>query len=697
MATPPPPTADISSARALYREGRFGEARDAFGRVAGAAKTSDERTDALVGAATAAFQVQDDNGALASLEQAVAGAAPGSASGLRAAYLLLGHYNGTGRFEDGVRLFRTWAATAGASPIGPYFQSGGASALAGAGRAAEAAALWQALLADSSTSPALREAIFRAEAGVARANGDDVELGAALSALVGASNDPATRVELSEVLGRLGDDAGMVAQLRAVVSGSPASVYAGIALDRLAAGGYTVDGGQAGLVYYRHGLYAKAEAALVQAVSEPGVTAEQFAFRAFYLGATYEDTGRPDLAVRWYDAAGGSGASSAFVHRARYWAARVTEDEGDAAAASSRYVQLATSGPAGEFSQEAAFRAGYTLYKSGDTDGALAAWDATTTNATARLEYWRGRALAAAGRGADATQAYRRAVTLGRYELHGLEAARELGEGISLDVSYHPRDLSRPMEWDAITTWLKTRIGGEPRETRPTAACELASVGLVSAAEEEIRSADESADTWGTFALLKEASGCGLTSVAAQLAVNLRVAAGVSSDESPVELLRLSYPVDFAATLDREAKKAGVDPLFLAALVRQESFWNPSAGSTAGALGLTQVIPETGRAIAAQLGVVEFEPSDLFRPALSLEFGAYYLGGELRAYPGNPLLALAAYNAGPGPAARWAASGATRAADLVEVVDYTETRNYVTYIYEAYAHYLRAWGPVGTN
>ena len=696
VGTPVPPTADISGARALYREGRFGEARDAFRRVAEVTRSADERTDALVGSATAAFELNDDVAALAALEMAVASAPGGSASGLRAAYLLTDHYDAADRYEDAVAVYTKWAPAAAASPIGPYFLNAGAIALGGVGRIVEADAVWEHVLNGASSSPALRTSVYRAQAGLARAQGDDVRLRQALTALVAATGEPGARIELSEVSGRLGDSVGMLGQLRAIVAQSPASVYAGIALERLQAGPYAVDAGQAGLVYYRHGSYARAAAVLREAVAEPGISAEQLAFRGFYLGATYEDSGEPQLAVRFYDLAAESGANSAYVHRARYWAARVTEGEGDAAEASRRYVSLVREGPPGEFSQEAAFRAGYVLFRTGDTRGAIATWDDVSGSTSARLEYWRGRALAASGAALEATQAYRRAVTLGRYDLHGLEAARELGEGISLDVRYQVRDLSRPIDWAVIETWLRSRIGGGPSARTATAACELASGGLRSAAEQEILSADAASDIWDSYVLMKEASQCGLTSVAAQLAVKLRVDAEVSSEEPPADLLRLSYPIDFAVTLDGEARKAGVDPLFLASLVRQESFWDPSAGSVAGALGLTQVIPQTGRAIADQLGVVDFEPQDLFKPSVSLEFGAYYLGGELRGYA-SPLLALAAYNAGPGPAARWSAAGSTRAADLVETIDYTETRNYVTYVYEAYAHYLLAWAtPIGS-
>lgn len=59
---------------------------------------------------------------------------------------------------------------------------------------------------------------------------------------------------------------------------------------------------------------------------------------------------------------------------------------------------------------------------------------------------------------------------------------------------------------------------------------------------------------------------------------------------------------------------------------------------------------------------------------------------------GDPLLALSAYNAGPGNAMRWAERDRATGADLVESIDYLETQRYVAYIVEAYAHYLLAWG-----
>ncbi|MEX1102760.1 MAG: lytic transglycosylase domain-containing protein, partial [Dehalococcoidia bacterium] len=181
----------------------------------------------------------------------------------------------------------------------------------------------------------------------------------------------------------------------------------------------------------------------------------------------------------------------------------------------------------------------------------------------------------------------------------------------------------------------------------------------------------------------------GLPDVAARLAVRLRSELGLTWAQAPMDLMRLSYPVDYVTLLDAEARANGIDPLFFAALIRQESFWDANAGSHAGALGLTQVIPPTGEAIAQSLGV-DFAPADLFRPAVSLKFGANYIAGQLRAF-GNPYHALAAYNAGPGNAERWANFAGGSPADFAEAVDFAETQGYVISVMEHYAHYMAAY------
>jgi len=115
--------------------------------------------------------------------------------------------------------------------------------------------------------------------------------------------------------------------------------------------------------------------------------------------------------------------------------------------------------------------------------------------------------------------------------------------------------------------------------------------------------------------------------------------------------------VPYGAEITAAAQRHGIDPALLAGLVRQESNFDPAAGSPAGARGLTQLMPGT----AAGLGV-----TDVTDPLQSLDGGARYLKQQLDAFGGDATKALAAYNAGPGAVQRYGG-----------VPPFAETQSYV--------------------
>jgi soluble lytic murein transglycosylase-like protein len=132
----------------------------------------------------------------------------------------------------------------------------------------------------------------------------------------------------------------------------------------------------------------------------------------------------------------------------------------------------------------------------------------------------------------------------------------------------------------------------------------------------------------------------------------------------------LPADVPYGAEITAAAKKYGLDPALLAGLVKQESGFNPNAGSPAGARGLTQLMPGT----AAGLGV-----TNVLDPAQSLDGGAKYLRAQLDAFGGDVARALAAYNAGPGAVQRYGG-----------VPPYAETQNYVRAVQANAAAYRAA-------
>jgi len=144
-----------------------------------------------------------------------------------------------------------------------------------------------------------------------------------------------------------------------------------------------------------------------------------------------------------------------------------------------------------------------------------------------------------------------------------------------------------------------------------------------------------------------------------------------------------------------QAQRAGLDPYFVAAVIREESSYDPRARSWVGAVGLMQLMPDTARLVAREAGLVYDEPASLWDPGLNIALGTRYLA-SLRARFQEPLLAVASYNAGPHRVQRWLADRPT--ADLEEFVDqipFDETRGFVKRVFTSWQQYRRHYGTLG--
>jgi soluble lytic murein transglycosylase len=142
----------------------------------------------------------------------------------------------------------------------------------------------------------------------------------------------------------------------------------------------------------------------------------------------------------------------------------------------------------------------------------------------------------------------------------------------------------------------------------------------------------------------------------------------------------LRFPLPHAQHLRREAKKHGLDPAWVAALIRAESAWIADARSHADARGLMQLLPGTARAEARHLGLRWTGEAALLQPQTNIALGTAHLARMLQRH-GHPYLATAAYNAGATPVARWLAQRPPHEPDLwIETIPYRETRDYVARI-----------------
>jgi soluble lytic murein transglycosylase len=148
------------------------------------------------------------------------------------------------------------------------------------------------------------------------------------------------------------------------------------------------------------------------------------------------------------------------------------------------------------------------------------------------------------------------------------------------------------------------------------------------------------------------------------------------------------FGIYFGDLVASSSQKAGLNPLFLLSVMRQESLFEPFAQSGAGARGLMQIMPATGKEIASQQHWPEnFTTSDLDLPIVSIPFGAAYLARQRDYFDGSLMHALAAYNGGPGNTIAWKELAGDDPDLFLEVIRANETRTYIRQIFEFYNLY----------
>jgi soluble lytic murein transglycosylase len=157
-----------------------------------------------------------------------------------------------------------------------------------------------------------------------------------------------------------------------------------------------------------------------------------------------------------------------------------------------------------------------------------------------------------------------------------------------------------------------------------------------------------------------------------------RAVFALGSKPEELRLYELRFPLHHDQTIRREAAKNALDPAWIAAEIRAESVFNPRAHSAANAMGLMQLLPGTGMAVARRLGLPWSGADSLYDPDTNITLGTAYLRQLLDKDGGKPYFAIAGYNAGPAPLARWQAQRPGMDPDFwIETISYKETREYV--------------------
>ncbi len=164
-----------------------------------------------------------------------------------------------------------------------------------------------------------------------------------------------------------------------------------------------------------------------------------------------------------------------------------------------------------------------------------------------------------------------------------------------------------------------------------------------------------------------------------------------TGDLLPREIWQIIYPLRFWDVVERYSEEAKLDPYLVAALIRQESTFNPKIRSRAGARGLMQIMPATGKSIAREQRQ-RYRSADLYDPEVNIRFGTHYFRSMLNRFGGRVDYALASYNAGPHRVRAW--TGMDLELDpeeFIEEIPFTETRNYVKLVLRNEMIYRRVY------
>lgn len=139
----------------------------------------------------------------------------------------------------------------------------------------------------------------------------------------------------------------------------------------------------------------------------------------------------------------------------------------------------------------------------------------------------------------------------------------------------------------------------------------------------------------------------------------------------------LRYPTPFLDQVEPRARAVGLDPAWVYGLMRQESRFIMDAKSSAGAKGLMQLMPATARWVAQKIGMADFRPGKVTEMDTNVILGTNYMRMVMDSLDDHPVLASAAYNAGPGRARKWRAERPIEGAIYAETIPFSETRDYV--------------------
>jgi len=347
----------------------------------------------------------------------------------------------------------------------------------------------------------------------------------------------------------------------------------------------------------------------------------------------------------------------------------VTDDDVTAGTVFADYLERF---PQGKYGARAAWRLGWWRYRAGDFETAATIFDQAATNFP-RSDYrpswlyWAGRAYLKLDQKARATARFELVRTDYLHSYYGRLSGMQLGAAVT---SRSPVGATPEVD-------VRPPTGLPPNAT---AIRQLILSGVYPLAEAEVRYAQRryapTPALEATRAWLLQARGEYRPAINAMKRAYPQYMTK-DGDQLPLDAKRVIFPLDYWPIIERHATARSLDPYLIAALVAQESTFDPDVRSAANAYGLMQIVPATGKRLARSLGIRKFTTGKLTDPETNVKLGTFYFKGLVTQF-GGAYFALASYNAGENRVERWIAErGPMPQDEFIDDIPFPETQLYV--------------------
>jgi soluble lytic murein transglycosylase len=349
------------------------------------------------------------------------------------------------------------------------------------------------------------------------------------------------------------------------------------------------------------------------------------------------------------------------------------------------------------FADDAAWSLAFAHFLLGDTAEAAAGFERygrlpptgiASDEIPARVKYWRARVSEKTGKQADAEAAYRE-LAQRPFSFYGMLARARLKQ------AGHPVPIELPVKKVEVATPAKPA-----REPAVARAMELIDAGMNVEAGEELEANEkeilkqlggDKALPW-LIDLYKRAGDYRRVYRLGESRDGGALAADPLRDAGTRVFWEASYPRAYQPLVEKYGAAANNPELFLYAIMRKESGFNPHDVSYADARGLLQMIPPTSSEVAAKMGE-PFFPDQLYEPEINIRLGAAFIGGLYAKFGREIPLTAGAYNGGPRMMTRWCEQNAKHPTDeFIELIAFPQTREYAKRVTSIYARYRYLYG-----